>query len=75
MIKVSNTLSFLGEEMETAYLIADPHRKVTQLHLAGIADLLNRRAYSVVCLSDIKQYFNLINDGTQELQGIEIDPA
>jgi oxygen-independent coproporphyrinogen-3 oxidase len=66
-------VELLGEEMRLRSLMLDHTRKVTQLHFGGGTPTFLTEELIQVLFSDIKQYFNLINDGTQDYS-IEIDP-
>jgi oxygen-independent coproporphyrinogen-3 oxidase len=66
-------VELLGEEMRLRSLMLDHTRKVTQLHFGGGTPTFLTEELIRSLFSDIKQYFNLINDGTQDYS-IEIDP-
>jgi oxygen-independent coproporphyrinogen-3 oxidase len=66
-------VELLGEEMRLRSLMLDHTRKVTQLHFGGGTPTFLTEELIQALFSDIKQHFNLINDGTQDYS-IEIDP-
>ncbi|MDE8603191.1 oxygen-independent coproporphyrinogen III oxidase [Marinomonas sp. RSW2] len=66
-------VELLGEEMRLRSLMLDRTRKVTQLHFGGGTPTFLTEELIRSLFSDIKQHFNLINDGTQDYS-IEIDP-
>ena len=66
-------VELLSEEMRLRSLMLDHSRKVTQLHFGGGTPTFLTEELIQSLFSDIKQQFNLINDGTQDYS-IEIDP-
>ncbi|MCV2402794.1 oxygen-independent coproporphyrinogen III oxidase [Marinomonas sp. C2222] len=66
-------VELLGEEMRLRSLMLDPNRQVTQLHFGGGTPTFLREEQLSKLFDYIKEYFNLINDGSQDYS-IEIDP-
>ena len=66
-------VELLGEEMRLRSLMLDQTRKVTQLHFGGGTPTFLTEELITQLFNNIKQHFNLINDGTQDYS-IEIDP-
>lgn len=66
-------VELLGEEMRLRSLMLDHTRKVTQLHFGGGTPTFLTEDLIRTLFDTIKQYFTLVNDGTQDYS-IEIDP-
>ncbi len=66
-------VELLGEEMRLRSLMLDHTRDVTQLHFGGGTPTFLTEELIATLFENIKQYFNLVNDGTQDYS-IEIDP-
>ncbi|PYF84858.1 oxygen-independent coproporphyrinogen-3 oxidase [Marinomonas alcarazii] len=66
-------VELLGEEMRLRSLMLDHSRKVTQLHFGGGTPTFLTEDLIKVLFDNINQYFNLVNDGSQDYS-IEIDP-
>ncbi|MGO2356037.1 MAG: oxygen-independent coproporphyrinogen III oxidase [Marinomonas foliarum] len=66
-------VELLGEEMRLRSLMLDDSRKVTQLHFGGGTPTFLTEDLIKVLFDSVKQYFNLVNDGSQDYS-IEIDP-
>jgi len=66
-------VELLGEEMRLRSLMLDHTRKVTQLHFGGGTPTFLTEELIQALFSNIKQHFNLIDDGSQDYS-IEIDP-
>ncbi|MBJ7538231.1 oxygen-independent coproporphyrinogen III oxidase [Marinomonas transparens] len=66
-------VELLGEEMRLKSLMLDDSRPVTQLHLGGGTPTFLSEQHIADLFSTIRQYFKLVNDGSQDYS-IEIDP-
>ncbi|NLQ16405.1 oxygen-independent coproporphyrinogen III oxidase [Marinomonas sp. M1K-6] len=71
--KGAEYVELLGEEMRLRSLMLDHTRKVTQLHFGGGTPTFLTEDLIESLFGTIKQYFNLVNDGSQDYS-IEIDP-
>ena len=71
--KGAEYVELLGEEMRLRSLMLDHTRDVTQLHFGGGTPTFLTEELIATLFENIKQYFNLVNDGTQDYS-IEIDP-
>ncbi|RDL45829.1 oxygen-independent coproporphyrinogen III oxidase [Marinomonas piezotolerans] len=71
--KGSEYVELLGEEMRLRALMIDQNRPVTQLHLGGGTPTFLSEANLETLFDIIREYFSLINDGSQDYS-VEIDP-
>ncbi|MBD5772034.1 oxygen-independent coproporphyrinogen III oxidase [Marinomonas colpomeniae] len=71
--KGAEYVELLGEEMRLRSLMLDHTRDITQLHFGGGTPTFLTEDLILELFNNIKQHFNLINDGTQDYS-IEIDP-
>ncbi len=71
--KGAEYVELLGEEMRLRSLMLDYNRGITQLHFGGGTPTFLTEDLILELFNNIKQHFNLINDGTQDYS-IEIDP-
>lgn len=71
--KGAEYVELLGEEMRLRSLMLDHSREVTQLHFGGGTPTFLTEELIDALFDNIQQYFNLINDGTQDYS-VEIDP-
>ncbi|MEO9274276.1 oxygen-independent coproporphyrinogen III oxidase [Marinomonas sp. 5E14-1] len=71
--KGAEYVEFLGEEMRLRSLMLDHSKKVTQLHFGGGTPTFLTEELIRDLFKTINQYFNLVNDGSQDYS-IEIDP-
>jgi oxygen-independent coproporphyrinogen-3 oxidase len=71
--KGAEYVELLGEEMRLRSLMLDYNRDITQLHFGGGTPTFLTEDLILELFNNIKQHFNLMNDGTQDYS-IEIDP-
>ncbi|MEP0073033.1 MAG: oxygen-independent coproporphyrinogen III oxidase [Marinomonas sp.] len=71
--KGAEYVELLGEEMRLRSLMLDHSKKVTQLHFGGGTPTFLTEELIRDLFKTINQYFNLVNDGSQDYS-IEIDP-